>query len=428
MDSLERQHQPAQPEIQPAPAPWRPMRVLLFTDTYADVNGPSRFVQNIADRALQTGRDLHVFTSTRVAHLPRSNVSNYAPRLAMKMPGYADLDVVLPALRRMLHAATLHLPDVIHISTPGPVGLAGLLAARRLRCPLVGVYHTDFPAYIDRLFGDHVLTSVTRHSMRIFYARFRAIFIRSDEYSRSLEHLGIDPRLLTRLIPGINLESFGTRFRNPGVWGSLSDGGKASSRTGADVLRVLYCGRVSVEKNLPMLAQVWKSVHARLRSASVRAELVIVGDGPFRAEMESQLQGCDVRFLGFRHGEELATLYASSDLFVFPSVTDTLGQVVMEAQASGLATLVSDKGGPKDLVRHGITGLVLSAAYLLQWEQAIISLLVDTDRRQMMGRAAAESMSLRSIAASFEHFWSVHATVWEQARRERSSDARGPRR
>ncbi|MCG3121892.1 MAG: GDP-mannose-dependent alpha-mannosyltransferase [Phycisphaerales bacterium] len=392
------------------------MRVLLFTDTYADVNGPSRFIGNIADQAVETGRDLRVFTSTRLPHKTRRNVTNFEPLFAMKMPRYDTLDLAIPPLTRMLREVDRVRPDVIHISTPGPVGVVGLIASRMMRCPVVGVYHTDFPAYIDRLFDDHVLTQTCSHAMRMFYRTFRAIFTRSEDYAASLERMGIERGRLTRLLPGIDLTDFNPGYRDPSIWDRLpaaaGPGGSHREARRGDPVRVLYCGRVSVEKNLPMLTRVWKGVQERLGATGSRAELVIVGDGPYRPEMEKELSGWNTRFVGFRHGHELSTIYASSDMFVFPSVTDTLGQVVMESQASGLPVLVTDQGGPKEVVTHRQTGLVLGAGEIGPWIDAICGLVADGERRRSMGSAAVEIMARRSIAASFDHFWSVHEKVY----------------
>src|SRR5690606_22296684 len=142
----------------------------------------------------------------------------------------------------------------------------------------------------------------------------------------ALERLGLDADRISPLPPGVDTDAFHPRFRDPAAWAPL--GVRAGSR------KVVYCGRVSVEKNLPMLERVWAKARPALRGRGVDAELVVIGDGPYRKPM--QARAADARFLGFRHGDELSRLYASADLFVFPSVTDTLGQVVMEAQASGL--------------------------------------------------------------------------------------------
>ncbi len=409
-------------ELRSAPTPpptRRGTRVLLFTDTYADVNGPSRFIQAIAAQAQATGRDLRVFTSTRMRHERRGNLANFAPRLAMKMPGYEMLDLTLPPLASVLRAAREAAPDVIHISTPGPVGLAGLLAARHVGCPTAGVYHTDFPSYVDRLFEDHVLTLAARWGMRTFYGSFKAIFTRSEGYAKNLTEMGIHPPMLVRLKPGIDLGAFSSCFRDEQVWQRMP----GPAAPGPGVVRVLYCGRVSVEKGLEMLTRAWMLAHQRLTASGVKAELVIVGDGPYRPAMEQALHGRGARFVGFRFESELSALYASSDFFVFPSVTDTLGQVVMEAQASGLGVLVTDRGGPQEMVEDGITGRVLPAQEVEAWAGAIVTLASDPQGCRAMGARAERSMSGRSLAASFEHFWSVHEEV---ARRFGPGAARPP--
>lgn len=177
-------------------------------------------------------------------------------------------------------------------------------------------------------------------------------------------------------------------------------------------MRLLYVGRVSLEKNLPLLLRVWAEAATKMVRRGLSAELVVVGDGPYREEMERALGATGVsetsRFLGFKYGEELRRVYASCDLFAFPSITDTLGQVVMEAQAAGLPVIVSDVGGPKEVVRHGETGLVLSAADPGAWVQAIVELVADGERRRAMGAAAAAFMREHTIEKSFEHFWGVH--------------------
>lgn len=144
--------------------------------------------------------------------------------------------------------------------------------------------------------------------------------------------------------------------------------------------------------------------------------LVVVGDGPYRARMEQELAGCRAVFAGFRHGRELSAIYASSDLFVFPSATDTLGQVVMEAQSSGLPVLVSDRGGPREVLREGQTGLVLPASSPGPWAEAIRALLADDARRLAMGRAAHESIQPMTIRHSFDHFWELHERAAGSAR------------
>lgn len=385
----------------------RPMRISLFTDTIGDVNGVCRFIQNVAEQAHATGRDLQVITSTRLPYPPLPNVHNFDPVWATTMPRYQNLEVALPPLIPILRHLDHHQPDCIHVSTPGPVGMIGFLAARMLRIPVLGVYHTDFPAYIDRLFEDHAFTYACERFIRLFYKPFQTIFTRSGDYADALVRLGIQPERITRLMPGFDADVFHTRYRDPNLWSRFEGVNPAS-------VKVLYVGRVSVEKNMPFLTTVWKQTHARCREQGLDAELIVVGDGPYRERMERELRRTPARFLGFRHGRELSDIYASSDLFVFPSVTDTLGQVVMESQGSGLPVLVTDQGGPKEVVRDGTTGYVLSTANPTAWVERIVGLVADDERRARMGRAAHESMQPFSIRHSFEHFWEVHTRAWHQ--------------
>jgi glycosyltransferase involved in cell wall biosynthesis len=141
--------------------------------------------------------------------------------------------------------------------------------------------------------------------------------------------------------------------------------------------------------------------------------LVVAGDGPYLAEMKAALKGCPAHFLGFQSDEQLAPLYASADLFVFPSRTDTLGQVVMEAQASGLPVLVSDEGGPKEMIHDGVTGLVVPGRDAQRWCNAMDTLLSDDDLRQRMSRTAPQRMGRFSLEKTFESFWAEHVTVVE---------------
>lgn len=373
------------------------MRLLWFTDTLGDVNGVSRFIRNMADEAPRRGRDLIVITSSAVPVPSRANIVNIAPVMSCRMPGYAHLEIVLPPARRLLRRARELRPDAIHASTPGPVGLVALMAAKRLRVPLVATYHTDFPSYVDHLFDDAALTAACRWTMRAFYSRAAMVLARSPGFVEPIAALGIPRDRIHTIDAGIDLAEFSPEYRDEATWHRLGSHGAP--------MRALYVGRVSVEKNLPLLARAWRMV--RSMPDMPPAELVIVGDGPYLPRMRRELHGGAARFLGFRHGAELSAIYASADLFVFPSLTDTLGQSVMEAQASGLPAIVSAEGGPRTIVREGETGVVVASARERDWAEAMATLLRDAGRRRRMGSAAAAMMATRGIARSFEHFWEL---------------------
>lgn len=383
------------------------MRLLLCTDTLNDVNGVCRFIRNVAEHQHRRGRDVTVLTSTSVsspiAELQYPNVVNVPPLWTRPMPGYPQLQLAIPPLIKVVSLARQLRPDVVHLSTPGPVGWAGLVASRVIGCPVVGVYHTDFPSYVEKLFGDDGMTGLTRGAMKAFYRRFAAVLCRSEEYRSALLGLGVSADRLLTLKAGVDINTFHAKHRDVGVWSEL--GLREHS------VKILSVGRVSIEKNLSFLMNVWKVTRQRLTGRGIDADLVIVGDGPYRATMEQECRGLNVHFLGFRFGEMLARLYASSDIFVFPSTTDTLGQVAMESQASGLPVLVSDQGGPKMVVKNGVTGLVLPAGHVEVWSNALEELCANPARRKQMGAAAHQAMQEMTIEESLEDFWRVHERV-----------------
>ncbi|MCB9838710.1 MAG: glycosyltransferase family 1 protein [Phycisphaeraceae bacterium] len=377
------------------------MRITLYTDTLGDVSGVCRFIQDMARIARETGRDLTVVTSTAKPIPDEPNLVNFPPLIARSMPRYPDLDIVAPPVVSMLQHAMHRRADVVHTSTPGPVGLSGRLAATLGGAPVCGVYHTDFPAYLEDLYHSRFMGWATSQAMRAFYAGIRRVFSRSEEYVSALTKIGVPRERIVALRPGVETATFRPEFRDDSVWSTVE-----GARPGA--VKALYCGRVSTEKNLPMLVGAWKSAHARLSSSGVETQLIVVGGGPYLERMRAELDDGSAAFAGYRHGAELSALYASCDLFAFPSATDTLGQVVLEAQASGVPVLVSDQGGPRQVVGDGVTGLVLPAFEQGPWEDALVALLRGADRRIAMGAAAHPWAQRFSIRESFEHFWKTH--------------------
>ena len=395
------------------------MRLMLFTDTLADVNGVARFVQDMAACASSANREFRIVTSTRNSIPPFANVVNISPAWSFPMPMYPMLKLAWPSHTAIARAVHEFLPDVVHISTPGPVGLAGRSLALRNNLPLAGTYHTDFPAYIERLSGDHVLGRGARAVMRWFYAPFDRVLARSEESTALIRDIGVPPTKVRTILAGVDLHRFGPRYADQDIWRHL--GLQASS----GILKILYCGRVSVEKNMPLLQAAWELVRA---THSGRARLIIVGDGPALADMKRSLAGSDVCFTGFRHGKELSDLYASSDAFVFPSRTDTLGQAVLEALASGLPAIVSDAGGPARLVKHGETGLIVRGSEPQAWACAIRRLIDNAQERRAMGAQAAQLAQSCSITASFESFWNIHEELLaHQIQRTRPTSGTGRR-
>lgn len=387
----------------------RAMRIALFTDTLGDVNGVARFVGAIAADAQRTGMELLVVTSTRRTVPSLTNILNVPARAAARLPKYPELEVVWPRRREMLRSVAEFAPDVVHVSTPGPVGVAGRAIARQLGAALVGTYHTDFPAYVGRLTGSGLLGRGAGAAMKWFYGPFDRVLVRSASYVERVAEVGIARDRAAVLQAGVDLDLFSPARR---------------TRSAVDKpVRFIYVGRVSEEKGTGLLAAAWRAAQPRLDADGIAAELVVVGDGPARQKLEHQLAGTRSRLLGYRFGEDLAREYADGDIFVFPSATDTLGQVVMEAQASGLPALVTDRGGPQELIRNDKTGIVLPASDERAWASAMVDLAQDHPRRRTMSTAAAAHMADRSFAGSVASFWALNA---EAARMRNAALGRVP--
>lgn len=371
------------------------LRIADFTDTLDDVNGVGRFLKDIGTQARRQQRTFIVHTCSPEARHQAPWRKNFAPLLAMPMPGYPQLSLALPPVLEILQWVDQQQFDAIHVTTPGPMGFCGLLAAWMLRVPAIGTFHTDFAACAEQVLGDHRITAGLGAWQQWFYARLAKVFARSRANEMVLRQMGIASQRIEVLSPGVDTQTFRPDRRDPLIWSSLGV---------AQPLRLLYAGRLSAEKNLDLLAESFAHVAARRSDVA----LVFAGEGPAEPALRRKLAGLPVYFLGALDDDRLATLYASADLLVFPSAHETLGQVVLEAQASGLPVIVSSIGGPRELVEPGVTGLVLPPGDANAWTQAIVQLLEDADARVKMSRAAPAHAQKYALSRTFDQFWSAH--------------------
>lgn len=377
------------------------MKIALFTDTLGDLNGVSRFIQDMGELAEMNDVELHIITSTSKTVPNKNYIHNLPYRFRMAMPFYQELDLVLPNKKKIVQVLHEIQPDVVHISTPGPFGWRAKNIALENCYPLIGTYHTDFPAYLYDLTGWEWVKHKTDAFMAKFYKPFRHVFSRSESYLEVMaSDIAIDYNRASRLFPGTNLQTFNPRHNNPGIWHHF---GLSSQR-----LKVLYVGRINIEKNIPFLVDVWQRFCDS--HPEIKADLVMVGEGRYR-KWADKLRPHHAYFLGPVVDETLSQVYASSDLFVFPSITDTLGQVIMEAQASGLGCLVSDIGGPQTLVLENETGRIIRANEHNAWVEALFSALTDNELRQQWSMNGRQHIEQYDIVDSFNHFIETHNKV-----------------
>jgi glycosyltransferase involved in cell wall biosynthesis len=363
-----------------------------FTDTLTDVNGVAKTIRTLASLARDSGREMVAVTCGIGAPPPDLAVVDFRPLAAFPIPGYESQRIALPPLAQVLEHCERERYSEILISTPGPLGLAGLAAGKLLGIPVTGIYHTDFPLYVRHLAGSATLEDMTWTYMRWFYGQMDTLYVGSRCYREVLARQGFAPHKLALLPRGVDSGFFHPGKRQPRFW----------DRFGAEPgFKFLYVGRVSREKNLDALLAAFLDFLASGRAA----QLAVVGDGPYLKELAHRCRRREILFTGFLHGEDLARAYASADLFVFPSTTDTFGNVVLEAQASGLPAIVSNQGGPQEIVTPLDSGLVVDAGRQGELARAMIRLHDDNALRLEMASRAVESARRNSWERLLERLW-----------------------
>jgi glycosyltransferase involved in cell wall biosynthesis len=364
-----------------------------FTDTLEDVNGVATTIRKMTAAGAAAGKELVVVTSRSSLQLSDIPIKNFPPIGEFELPEYELQKLSFPPILQMLDYIQRERFTEIIISTPGPVGLTALLAAKMLNLQTSGIYHTDFPQYIRILTEDSFLESVAWGYMHWFYGQLDTVFVNSEEYKQSWIKRGFDPAKLKILPRGLDTELFHPARRDSAFFEKF---GVSNGQ-----VRLLYVGRISREKDLDLLADAYR----RLRKEKLPVQLFVVGHGPYSEALAKSLPGAV--FTGYLRGTELATAYASADIFLFPSTTDTFGNVILEAQASGLPVVVSDSGGPKELVADKANGLITKSHDVEDFTRAIRELVADRALRERMANAARDSVTDRSWPRAFAKFWAL---------------------
>jgi glycosyltransferase involved in cell wall biosynthesis len=362
-----------------------------FTDTLDDVNGVATTIRKMTAAAVAAGEKLIVVTSRQKLTVNDIPIKNFRPIGEFELPEYELQRLSFPPIMQILDYIQREQFTEIIISTPGPVGLTGLLAAKMLNLQTSGIYHTDIPEYVRILTEDRFLESLAWSYMHWLYGQVDTVFVNSEQYRKCWIDRGFAPEKLQILPRGLDTDLFHPRRRDLTFWRGAGVNGKE--------VRLLYVGRISREKDLGVLAAAYK----KIRKAGHPVKLYLVGHGPYSETLAAALP--EAVFLGYLTGEALAKAYASADVFVFPSTTDTFGNVILEAQASGLPVIVSDLGGPKELVEDGTTGIITKALDADDFARAIERLSGDAKMRSRMGEQARQRVIDRSWPGAFRKFW-----------------------
>ncbi len=292
----------------------------------------------------QRGHQVRVYTASYA--LPKGQRDRAEVHRSPSVPLflYPDVQWAFPRLRDVIDDAARFRPDVVHVATEFALGLAGLKAARQLRLPLVASAHTDYDKYAARYGVDWALR-VGWHYLRWFYGQAHRVLCPSRIYeehlhSRGVTHTGVWSR-------GVDPAHFHPRFRSEVYRQALG--------LGPNDLLVTYIGRIAKEKNLVQLLAAWEALSSERGSA----QLALVGRGPLEEEIRRrEIPG--VHILGLMHDRDLSEAYASADIFVFPSATETFGNSLLEAMGSGLPSLAASAGGVLEFAQHGRNAWLVS--------------------------------------------------------------------
>jgi glycosyltransferase involved in cell wall biosynthesis len=395
------------------------MRAAIFTDTYLpEVNGVAKTLERWATYLEAHGVETILFAPSGEqsgSGEPTANASYTVERFfSIPFVLYPECKMALPNVPQIGRTLKEFQPSIIHVATPFNIGLCGRFYARKYGVPLVGSYHTHFDQYLA-YYKLQWMEPMVRKYMSWFYSDCHKVYVPSPSAMNHLAPRGI---------------------RNMEVWSRGIDA--AAFRPGADrrdaVLQrydiprgkfiVLYVGRLALEKSVDVLLHAFERVPA---SAREHMELVIAGDGPLYKELSAKygpaagLGGqTNVRLLGYVHGTALSELYAAADVLLFPSSTETFGNVVLESLACGTPVIGANAGGVKDNVRHGRTGLLCPPGDAGAFADALLTLYENAELRSRLSAAGREYALSQSWDRIFAGLLASYRQVLQQSAQEKA--------
>lgn len=359
-------------------------RVAIFAEAFLPkVDGVSKTAYLTMRYLRQTGREVIVFAPDIAPPVVDDTPVVALPSLGMSVAPETRLALPHPMVVQHLNDFK---PDLIHLFSPALLSVSGMLYGRQNHLPVIANYQTDVPAYA-RAYGYHFMVDLSRNWLRYIHNGCHLTLAPSNWTLQELQSWGY--RRLRRWARGVDTRRFTPDRRSDAMRARLLAG------RDPDSLLCIYVGRLATEKQVELL-------HEAARTPGIA--LTIIGDGALRSELEGRFADTDAHFTGYLFGDDLADAYASADVFMFTSPTETFGQVVQEAMASGLPTVVIDQGGVVDLVRHGETG-ILCPADPAAFALAAALLRDKPDLRRKMSaaaRSAAEAAPWEAIMSQLE--------------------------
>jgi glycosyltransferase involved in cell wall biosynthesis len=367
-------------------------RVAIVTDTIDDLNGVAIGLRRLRSAATSAGLPLWLIGpgDQDDVHVDAEGIVRLPSRYSRELPVYRGMTWSLPYFIPLVRFLVDHDIELVQATTPGPMGMSAMAAAHLLKLPVVTQHHTEVGAYAERLSGP-ALGRMADAIASAFYRRSALCLAPSRAAAETLLSYGVRPSRITRVPRGVDLGLFHPSRRDRTVLARFGIG---------DEPVIIYVGRFSREKNLEALLDA----HRELLQSGVAPTLLLVGEGPIAED----LRGDRVIVAGPLRGEALAAVLASADVFAFPSETETFGNAVVEAQASGLAVIVAPSGAASENVVAGVTGIVAPPSL---FAGALRALFDDPGARARMGSAAHLHARRYDLTAAARGTFDIYRTV-----------------
>jgi len=306
---------------------------------------------------------------------------------------YKGTSMYVPDFLRVVQFFRKNQVNILVSNTPGVMGMLAMAAAKYLSLPWVDIYHTDVDYYLNDL-SNRIVKPFVKNPALFFLKQYQKqadlIFVRTREFYELMLKKGHDEKKLRYYPAGVNARH----------WSPINDDRAIFTAHGIDPEKtvVIFVGRITKVKDIEYLLRYF------VEDKPANAVCAVIGSGPEKEIYEKKYAGENVKFLGVQRGIALQKLYASADLYVLPSASETLGKTVLEAMASGTGVVVSDKGGPKDYVKHGENGLVFKAHDYDSFKVAMQDLMADRNRMKQLGENGRASISNHTDEKLFESF------------------------
>lgn len=354
------------------------MRVALFTDTYLpDVNGVSKTLARWVNYLQKNNVEVRVFAPS----IPKEGFSDQGDTVhrmfSVPFMLYSELRLGIPNPIQVNKLLDEFQPTIVHCATPFNIGLYGHRYAMKHKIPFVASYHTHFDQYLSHYNIEFIEQTLWKY-MKWFHQECRKIYVPSPSTGDYLVEQGFEAGVIEVWGRGLDLSTFTPLVDRKRV---LAGHGVSDEK-----FVVLYVGRLAPEKNVDVFFEVYKRFSKKYPG---KFQFVLAGDGPLNDELRGAFpkdENPDLSFLGFIQGKALAEIYAAADVFLFPSATETFGNVVLEAMGSGTPVIGAAAGGVKDNIQHERTGLLCEPGNAHAFEMSLLRLAEDRDLRMEMVR------------------------------------------